>query len=343
MNSSGTGLIYSTYLAGKGHDVGSAIAVDSQGHAWLTGTTTSPDFPALPGSLSLGNAFLQELETDASQLLRSYRVPDGSASQGLAQISPTEIVTLGASGAVARWSFETPSTPSILAVANAAATTASGHIVPGEIVSIYGVGLGPTPGVGAQLDQNGNVATYLGGLQAWFDGVSAPLLYVSDTQINLIVPFGVSGKESITLQVMLPSGLLPSLSLVVNTAEPDIFRGADGYVAALNEDGTLNGATNPAKLGSIVVLWANATGLMDPLPVDGSVTGTVLAKPVLPVSVTYAGPQCGILYAGAAPSLVAGILQINARLPPSGSGLNNFLQLNVGGLLSESVRIYTRE
>jgi uncharacterized protein (TIGR03437 family) len=337
MNSSGAGLVYSTYLAGMGHDIGNAIAVDPQGHAWLTGTTTSPDFPALPGSLSLGNAFLFELETDASRFVRCYRLPAGSAGQSLAVISPTEIVTLGPSGAAARWSFGVASTPSILAVANAAAAVANGHVAPGEIVSIYGVGLGPTPGAGAQLDENGSVATYLGGVQAWFDGVSAPMLYVSDTQINLIVPFGVSGKESTTLQVMLPSGLLPPLSLIVTAAEPSIFRNGDGNVAALNEDGSINGPQNPAKKGSIVTIYVNGAGLLDPLPGDGTITGTVLAKPTLPVVVGLGAVPVApyeTLYIGAAPGLVAGVLQVNVRLPQENRNSPG-LAVVVGGVYSD--------
>jgi uncharacterized protein (TIGR03437 family) len=264
LNSSGTGLLYSTYLAGKGHDITNAISVDSQGHAWVTGTTTSPDFPSLPGSFSLGNAFLLELETDASRLVRSYRVPAGSAGQGLAIISPTEVATLGIPGAVSRWSFGVASAPTILAVGNAAATVANGHVAPGEIVSIYGVGLGPTPGVGAKLDQDGRLTTSLAGVQVLFDGQPAPLLYASDTQINAIVPFGVSGKDSVTFQVMLPSGPMPPLSLIVTAAEPGIFRGANGAAAALNEDGSINSPQNPAKRGSIVTIYVNGAGLLDP-------------------------------------------------------------------------------
>ena len=329
MNPSGTALIYSTYLAGTGQDIANGIAIDAQGHAWITGTTTSPDFPSLPGNLSLGNAFLLELETDASRLLRSYHVPAGSAGQALAMISPTEIATLGLTGTLTRWSFDIPSAPSMLAVANAAATIANGHVAPGEIVSLYGVGLGPTPGIGAQLDSNGRVATSLAGAQVLFDGKPAPMLYVSDTQVNCIVPFGLSGKDSTTVQVMLSSGPLAPLNLIVTAAEPGIFRTADGGAAALNEDGTINSPQNPAKRGSIVTIFLNGAGLLDPLPEDGSITGSVLAKPVLPVSVGYE-----TLYVGAAPALVAGVLQLNVRLPgPDAGGPPNLaLGIVVGGI-----------
>jgi hypothetical protein len=45
LNPTGDGLIYSTYLGGECHDEGNGIAVDSSGSAYVTGTTSSLDFP----------------------------------------------------------------------------------------------------------------------------------------------------------------------------------------------------------------------------------------------------------------------------------------------------------
>jgi uncharacterized protein (TIGR03437 family) len=336
MNTSGTALLYSTYLAGKGEETVSAIVPDSQGHVWLTGTTTSPDFPSLPGSLSLGNEFLIELETDASRLLQSYRLPTGSSSQGVLVSSPRNVLTLGSSGEVLDWFFGDTSGPSLVGVANAAATSVSGRVAPGEIVSIYGVRLGPTPGVGARLDADGRVATSLAGVQVLFGGTPAPLVYVSDTQINAIAPFEIAGNASTTVQVVTPSGSPPPLNLTVVAADPSLFRSPTGTVAALNQDGTINSPTNPAHLGSVISLYANGAGLLDPPPVDGSITGTTLPKPTLHVSVTFDTVPAEILYAAAAPSLVAGVLQINVRIPTHSTPS---IQLQVGSAVSERTPI----
>ena len=54
LDSTGTALIYSTYLGGAGADTAAAIAVDSSGDAFVTGTTTSADFPTTSERLPNG-------------------------------------------------------------------------------------------------------------------------------------------------------------------------------------------------------------------------------------------------------------------------------------------------
>ncbi len=64
LNSTGSGLIYSTYLGGSGSDIARGIAIDSAGNAYVTGTTGSTDFPILPGALRTKSPFFRS--TDAA-------------------------------------------------------------------------------------------------------------------------------------------------------------------------------------------------------------------------------------------------------------------------------------
>ena len=85
----------------------------------------------------------------------------------------------------------------------------------------------------------------------------------------------------------------------------------------LNEDGSVNSRENPAKAGSIVAIWA--TGLDQlrffPKPADGEITtGDVSSYPYAEVFVN-GQPDYDVLYAGPAPGMVAGVTQINFRLP----------------------------
>ncbi|MFN2510104.1 MAG: SBBP repeat-containing protein [Pyrinomonadaceae bacterium] len=50
LNPAGTALIYSTYLGGDSDEIGNAIAVDSQGSAYVVGATFSSTFPRTPGA-----------------------------------------------------------------------------------------------------------------------------------------------------------------------------------------------------------------------------------------------------------------------------------------------------
>src|SRR6185503_4340953 len=88
--------------------------------------------------------------------------------------------------------------PSIDRITNAASFLA-GPVVPGEIITIFGSGLGPVPGVPLTSEQivDGQLPTKLGGVQVLIGGTPAPLLYAGATQISAIVPYEISAPTSI--------------------------------------------------------------------------------------------------------------------------------------------------
>jgi hypothetical protein len=67
----GSSWVFSSYFGGSGWDIGAGIALDGQNHIYLTGMTTSPDFPtvnAIQANFGGGNsdAFVAELSADGS-------------------------------------------------------------------------------------------------------------------------------------------------------------------------------------------------------------------------------------------------------------------------------------
>src|ERR1035441_7155658 len=115
---------------------------------------------------------------------------------GLAEEFLTLVVVAASSNAA----WGQTAKPTVAAATNVA-SYANGSISPGEMVVIFGSGMGPSSVVGFQLDQQGRVATTLSQVQVLFDGNPAPLIYVSAKQISAMVPYGITGKASTQIQV----------------------------------------------------------------------------------------------------------------------------------------------
>lgn len=355
LNGSGTALLFSTYLGGQDSEEVSGLVVDEVRDIWITGHTASSDFPLRPGSLSLGDDFVVQLDAHGSRLLQSYRLPTGSAGQGVVLDSHHNIIALGEQGSVLRPETANSSESQVSGIANSAGFAVSPRIAPGEMISIYGVNLGPEPGLGLQLSPDGQVATELGGIRVLFDGKPASLVYAGQTQINAVVPYGISSTTS-SFQVTGRSGTSQPVTLRVAPTSPGIFHGFDSLnakfplAAAINEDGTINSGLNPAPLGTIVALYASGAGQFDPPELDGTVTFDSSSKPVSPVRTWYFDFSTGykeldIPYAGAAPGLISGVLQVNIRVPEDRALSDNryfFVLLQVGDHYSEGVTLRVR-
>jgi uncharacterized protein (TIGR03437 family) len=109
-----------------------------------------------------------------------------------------------------------------------------------------------------------------------------------------------------------------------------------GPGAILNQDNSVNTANNPATKGQAVVLFATGEGQTTPEGIDGKIIGTDLRKSLLPVSVKVGGIDCRVEYQGSAPGLVAGVFQVNVRLPdsvPSGAAVP--VSLQIGNAVSQ--------
>jgi uncharacterized protein (TIGR03437 family) len=189
---------------------------------------------------------------------------------------------------------------------------------PGALLSIFAPALGPQSGATMRLTPAGLVDTTLNDTQVLFDGYPAPLLYVGPAQINLVVPYELAGNAHTQMTVEYQGQPVLSLGLAIAPSAPAIFA-ADGSGigpgAILNQDGSVNSATKPADRGTVIQIFATGAGLWDTPGVDGSFAAAPLAHPALPVSVRIGGLAAEVDYVGAAPGLVSGVLQVNARIP----------------------------
>ncbi len=209
-----------------------------------------------------------------------------------------------------------------LAMAMNAASYASGPVSPGEIVTLNGTNLGPAKALGLQLTPDGrSLTTTLGGTTVLFDGAPVPLTYASSAYVNAVVPYGVAGKTTTQVQVQYQGATSNTLTLGVQDATPGIYTldgSGAGAGAILNQDYSVNGAMSRAARLSWVMIYCTGGGVTAPASVDGALTTSdinMLPRLTQDVSVTIGGIPAPLWYAGGAPELVAGVVQINAQVP----------------------------
>lgn len=376
LNPAGSALVYGTYIGGAGDECATTIRVDTAGNAIIAGHTSSFNFPvsadALQKSLAglghqwnngddFGDGFIFSLNP-AGSVARYASFFGGSFDDDIAglaldssgnvfatgsTVSTNLPVTTGAyqqafggSNSIGRLMGDAfvvkfsglaqTNAPSIGGIASAASYSTT-IFAPGEVVAIFGENLGPAGTIlNAQIDPaTGRLSASLSGAQVLFDGLAAPLVYVSAQQSSAIIPFEVAGKAATQVTAVYNGAQSAPFQLKLGTTAPGLFTNnqqGTGQAAVYNQDGSRNGADNPASAGSVIVLYGTGAGQFVPAGVTGQIIATSPPFPTIAgsLSVTVGGitvPSSSILYAGPVPGLVEALFQINLILPdgvPSG-------------------------
>jgi uncharacterized protein (TIGR03437 family) len=317
-------IVWNTPLGGSIPSMANGISLDSSDNVWLTASTGTIFAP--------GASLVDELSADGSDFLNSEEFPTGEAGQGIAVDQSGTVHFAGSLGLVSTLTPTQPLGPRALSIVSAASGQLLGTIAPGEIISIYGLGLAPTAPAAA-TPENGLYPTSLGGVQVLVNGTPIPLLYVSASQINAEIPSGIaSGRlgnglalvqityteiEMTPLQQISFMVTLPDFSLAIVGSEFAVFENPGGSMAVINQDGTLNKIANPAPPGSTVSIWATGFGATAP-PADGAVA-TAANNYCSSCQLTLSnGPHSiteTVQYAGTSPGLIDGLMQINFMIP----------------------------
>jgi len=193
----------------------------------------------------------------------------------------------------------------------------TGPVAPGEVIVIYGAGLGPDQVTQYQPTSSGFVPTNVAGTSVLINGALAPITYTSANQVAAVVPFVTSGSVA-QIFVEYQGQSSAGFNVSVATVTPGVFTlnsSGTGQAAAVNQDGSLNGSAKPAKAGNYVSLYVTGAGQTNPGGTDGHLAAVPLPLPLLPVTVTIGGQPAPINYAGASPGLVEGVMQVNAQVP----------------------------
>jgi len=216
-------------------------------------------------------------------------------------------------------------------------------ISPGEIVTLFGVGLGPASLV-VNTPVNGYYGTSLSGTTVSIGGVLAPIIYASATLVSAIVPYEVGGMTTASVYVTYQGQNSVVNTVPVAATAPGLFTlnsTGFGQALAVNLNGTVNSASNPTPVGNYLLLYATGEGQTSPGGVDGKLAPTTSPEPMplQAVTATVNGIAANINYAGAAPGFVAGVMQVNLQIPAGVlSGTAN-VQLITNTLLSPIVTI----
>ena len=231
------------------------------------------------------------------------------------------------------------STTSISALVSAASNL-PGVVSPGELVVLYGAGLGPAA-ISVAQPANGVYGTSLAGTQVFFNGIPAPLFYTSATQVAAVVPYELTGSQAQIL-VQYNGQTSSSFTASVASVSPALFTlslSGTGQAAAINAaDNSINSSTHPAKGGSYVSLYLTGLGQTSPAGQDGAVNGNngaPLPAPLASVNVSIGGQATTANYIGAAPFSIAGFMQINALVPTGLAAGNAPVSVVVGGVSSQ--------
>lgn len=402
LSADGSSLRYSTFLGGSGTDAGTGIALDSQGEAYVTGTTQSADFPATAafgpappagfiakfsaagdallfsdalaatlGAVAVDNQggayvigsgngqgipvtsnakqrcggamLVMKFSADGNALLYSSFFGDVgetplTTSLGLALDSEMNVYAADSLG-VTKLSPETgePITPPCFdpAFYDITEVTPRAGIAPGAPAVIHGYNLGPQAGITAGLDSSGGFGTTLDGTQVMVGGYSAPLLYAQDGKIRFLAPFEVAGQQQVQVEVVRAGENSDPHTASVDAVLPAIIEQPTGCLSAvLNQDMSVNTPTNPAAVGSIIAIYAEGGGQLSLPMTDGSIITSPLPALQLPVDVWFQNVSNygTIFYAGSAPGLVAGTLQVNVQIPANVTPGQIMFGIDIGGV-----------
>ena len=344
-NAQGAGLIFSQDLPGS--SLPAAVAVDGAGNSYVAlssglpnGLIESPvaaNFRAkdsvTPCSAGMNSA-LAVLDSSGNLLQATY-IP--STKVGFAGYQPAMTVSAnstvevfdvvsttanGASLALIQFSPNPNAQTVQLACVGNAANYDSTAISGGELVSLFGQGLGPAAGAQPAVTMQTGFPSELAGVQVTFNGTPGPLVYAQDGQINAIAPWSLTAGQKVDVCVSYNGAATNCITRTAVNAHPGVFT-FNGSTLVVNQDGTINSVSNPAPTGSVVTVYATGLGPIAPAQPDGGIVGLQLPANVLPVTLTWElqgfpilwlGPTSGpvtVQYAGPAPFEVAGISQIN--------------------------------
>jgi uncharacterized protein (TIGR03437 family) len=359
LNSTGSGLVFSTYLGGSSVDAINSIATDSTGRIFLGGVAFSPDFPGLPvvpaacrPSYVYPLAFATRLSADGGSLSET-QLAFGLTASVSSSLSPQGLglVAFDGQGNAATQMAGTLANLNLFAAPQSLACTTDAadmaplsSVAPGQLLSLFGEALGPGNPVQAQ-PQGGLIPVSTGSVSVTFNGVPAPILYASSGQVNVQVPYEIAGMSGVTMNLQYGTTTASTAFSVVSSETSAFVQGVSYATCnqetvesllplALNAGGSVISCGNLASPGTTVTIFLNGLGLAGGHPVTGGISAASGAS-VVSTSATLSSSNTGSSPASVSVTTNAGeinaVWQAQISIPPSVSG-PSLLNLTVNGV-----------
>ena len=246
INSTGTGLIWSTYFGGSYADEITGMAVDPTGQIFVSGHADSSDLPALAGTPDACRpspnqvlGFVTRLAPDGATAGPTHLVqgapdcqyfscralfysdyPNYPAAGPLALGPHGALFFAGTYGTLASVDFSAGSRLSC--VVDPADYVQLTTVAPGQLLSLFGADLAPATPFIPPAGVAGSSAAF----GVFFNGIPAPVLYSAAQQINVQVPYEIAGQSSVQMQLIGQQTPLPvseTLTLGVVERQPSVF------------------------------------------------------------------------------------------------------------------------
>jgi uncharacterized protein (TIGR03437 family) len=310
----------------------SGIAVDRTGNVYIADTVANRVRRVRPDGI---------IETVVGTGARGTTGDGGAASAAL--IDGPSTLALDAEGSLyigsSSYNIRKVTFPRASATISAGGVVnlSGGALSPGGLFSIYGTNLaGAAQSAGAFP-----LPTTLGGVSVLVNGVTAPLSYVSPTQINAQMPTGVAAGRA-TVSVRNASGTTEGVGVDVVSAGPAILEYGSGRAVATAGSGVLNTNDAPAAVGDVVIVYLTGIGAVEPAVAAGAAAPlTTLSRAVLAAEATIGGVPAEIQFLGLAPGF-AGLAQANLVVPAVGGGVKP-VEIMVNGVRSNAPVVSVRE
>ena len=280
-----------------------------------SGLASRPPLTAIPSALAFTGSGLQTVAVTGppfsalpdARWVTVFQSAQGLTvavnANGLADGTYQATIVLNAKGVLQCLPITLTLGPPTLAKVVNASSYAEGGIAPGEVVALFGSNIGPNVLTGLTLDADGFVSSTLARTQVTFNGVAAPLLYVSATQVAAVRTYDLDGSSTAAVQVTVGGRQSNTVTVpVVGSRRGSSRRTRRGP-----------GAAASFRTGDIVSVYLTGEG-QTTLPASTGKSRRIRQFRDLPVTRDLDGQPAEVLFAGEAPGVVSGVMQVNLRL-----------------------------